>query len=31
VWSFHRTAPSTRLSGSWLGGYDVVMVGSLMD
>jgi hypothetical protein len=31
VWSFHRTVPSTRLSGTWLGGYDVISVGSFMD
>jgi hypothetical protein len=31
VWSFHRTVPSTRLSGTWAPGYDVIAVGSLMD
>ena len=31
VWSFHRNVPSTRLSGTWLDGYDVISVGSFMD
>ena len=31
VWSFHRNVPSTRLSGTWLNGYDVISVGSFMD
>ncbi len=31
VWSFHRTFPRRDSSGTWLNGYDVIMVGSFMD
>ena len=31
VWSYHRNVPTGRASGRWLGGYDVISVGSFMD
>ena len=31
VWSFHRNVPTTRLTGTWLTGFDVISVGSFLN